>query len=162
MSDEMDQYGRARFYLLHTFSHIIMKEMEFSCGYPTASLNERLYYSDQMCGVLIYTADGAEGSMGGLVWQGQPHLIHIQLIKFSCSKLFICILTSIKMIYYLKIVFSKFKWLLFMTQYNVTTSKRTFHNFYFLFLKGYSIFLSAKWKETQIGEFAPVPLLILI
>ena len=25
MSDEMNQYGRARFYLLHTFSHIIMK-----------------------------------------------------------------------------------------------------------------------------------------
>lgn len=75
LSDEMDTYGRARFYLLHTFSHIIMKELEFSCGYPTASLNERLYYSDEMCGVLIYTADGAEGSMGGLVWQGQPHLI---------------------------------------------------------------------------------------
>ena len=28
-----------------------------------------------MCGVLIYTADGSEGSMGGLVWQGQPRLI---------------------------------------------------------------------------------------
>lgn len=72
---EMEMYGRAKFYLLHTFSHIIMKELEFSCGYPTASLSERLYYSDEMCGVLIYTADGAEGSMGGLVWQGQPKLI---------------------------------------------------------------------------------------
>jgi hypothetical protein len=75
LSNEMTLYGRAKFYLLHTFSHIIMKELEFSCGYPVASLSERLYYSDQMCGVLIYTADGAEGSMGGLVWQGQPHLI---------------------------------------------------------------------------------------
>lgn len=72
---EMSLYGRAKFYLLHTFSHVIMKELEFSCGYPTASLSERLYYSDKMCGVLIYTADGAEGSMGGLVWQGQPRLI---------------------------------------------------------------------------------------
>lgn len=75
LASEMELYGRAKFYLLHTFSHIIMKELEFSCGYPTASLSERLYYSDQMCGVLIYTADGAEGSMGGLVWQGQPELI---------------------------------------------------------------------------------------
>lgn len=75
LSSEMEMYGRAKFYLLHTFSHIIMKELEFSCGYPTASLSERLYYSDEMCGVLIYTADGAEGSMGGLVWQGQPKLI---------------------------------------------------------------------------------------
>lgn len=67
--------GVPKFFLLHTFSHAIMKELEFSCGYPTASLSERLYFSDRMCGVLIYTADGAEGSMGGLVWQGQPSLI---------------------------------------------------------------------------------------
>ena len=69
---QMNDYGRAKFYLLHTFSHIIMKELEFTCGYPTASLQERLYYSDRMCGVLIYTADGSEGSMGGLVAQGTP------------------------------------------------------------------------------------------
>lgn len=72
---KMECGGYAKFYLLHTFSHILLKELEFSCGYPTASLKERLYFSDRMCGVLIYTADGAEGSMGGLVWQGQPNLI---------------------------------------------------------------------------------------
>lgn len=78
---EMEMYGRAKFYLLHTFSHLIMKELEFKCGYPTASLSERLYYSDEMCGVLIYTADGAEGSMGGLVWQGQPKLIEETILS---------------------------------------------------------------------------------
>lgn len=78
---EMEMYGRAKFYLLHTFSHLIMKELEFKCGYPTASLSERLYYSDEMCGVLIYTADGAEGSMGGLVWQGQPRLIEETILS---------------------------------------------------------------------------------
>ena len=72
---EMRRGGVEKFFLLHTFSHVLMKELEFSCGYPTASLSERLYFSDRMCGVLIYTADGAEGSMGGLVWQGQPELI---------------------------------------------------------------------------------------
>ena len=81
LASEMEIYGRAKFYLLHTFSHLIMKELEFSCGYPTASLSERLYYSDEMCGVLIYTADGAEGSMGGLVWQGQPELIEKIIIS---------------------------------------------------------------------------------
>ena len=75
LKEEIQQYGAPRFYLLHTFSHLIMKALEFSCGYPTASLQERLYYSDRMCGVLIYTADGSEGSMGGLVWQGKPELI---------------------------------------------------------------------------------------
>ncbi len=72
---ELELYGAPGFFLLHTFAHLLLKELEFSCGYPTASLQERLYYSDRMCGVLIYTADGGEGSMGGLVWQGQPRLI---------------------------------------------------------------------------------------
>lgn len=85
LASEMKLYGRAKFYLLHTFSHVMMKELEFSCGYPTASLSERLYYSDEMCGVLIYTADGAEGSMGGLVWQGQPTLIENYYLRFAKS-----------------------------------------------------------------------------
>lgn len=72
---QMRKYGEAKFYLLHTLSHIIMRELEFTCGYPTASLQERLYYSDRMCGFLIYTADGSEGSMGGLVAQGNPETI---------------------------------------------------------------------------------------
>lgn len=75
---EMRQYGIPEFYLLHTFSHIIIKELEFSCGYQAASLHERLYYSDRMLGVLIYTDDGGDGSMGGLVLQGRPqNVAHI-------------------------------------------------------------------------------------
>jgi hypothetical protein len=85
LKEEMEQYGAPMFYLLHTFSHIILKELEFSCGYPTASLHERLYFSDRMCGVLIYTTDGAEGSMGGLVWQGQPRLIS-RIIKTALKR----------------------------------------------------------------------------
>lgn len=92
---KMELGGFDRFYLLHTFSHILMKELEFSCGYPTASLKERLYFSDRMCGVLIYTADGAEGSMGGLVWQGQPQLIEKIIVSalnraLNCSSDPIC------------------------------------------------------------------------
>lgn len=64
--------------LLHTFAHIVINQLAFDCGYGSASLRERLYCdpdSDQnsMCGVLIYTASGdSEGSMGGLVRQGEP------------------------------------------------------------------------------------------
>lgn len=89
LNNEISIYGRAKFYLLHTFSHVLMKELEFYCGYPTASLSERLYYSDKMCGVLIYTADGAEGSMGGLVWQGQPHIIE-SIIKSAMRRAVNC------------------------------------------------------------------------
>lgn len=95
MSEKMERGGKAKFYLLHTFSHILMKELEFSCGYASASLHERLYFSERMCGVLIYTADGSEGSMGGLVWQGQPDLIKATIYKalhraLDCSSDPIC------------------------------------------------------------------------
>ncbi len=56
-----------KYLLVHTFSHIIIKELEFLSGYPATSLQERLYISDDMQGVLIYTIAGAEGSYGGLV-----------------------------------------------------------------------------------------------
>lgn len=60
-------------YLVHTFSHLIMRELEFKCGYPTASLSERIYVSNKeehnMFGCLIYTSEGGEGSMGGLIAQ---------------------------------------------------------------------------------------------
>jgi hypothetical protein len=72
-------------FLIHTFSHLLMKELEFSCGYPTASLKERLYISSNMSGVLIYTAEGSEGSMGGLVWQGHPSKI-FELITKSLDR----------------------------------------------------------------------------
>jgi hypothetical protein len=76
-------------FLVHTFSHLIMRELEFSCGYPTASLKERLYISNRMSGVLIFTAEGAEGSMGGLVWQGQPGKIE-ELINKAIERSIDC------------------------------------------------------------------------
>lgn len=61
------------FLLLHTFSHLIMLELIFQCGYNSAALRERLYCGKDMAGVLIYTAAGdSEGSLGGLVRMGKP------------------------------------------------------------------------------------------
>jgi len=61
-----------RFVLLHTFAHLLINELIFTCGYSSASLRERLYVSNEsprpMAGILIYTAAGdSEGTMGGLV-----------------------------------------------------------------------------------------------
>lgn len=66
-----------RLVLLHTFSHLLMNQLTFECGYGSASLRERLYVSTtqdvEMAGVLIYTAAGdAEGTLGGLVRMGKP------------------------------------------------------------------------------------------
>lgn len=56
----------AKFVLIHTLSHLLIKELEFLCGYPVSSLQERLYVGPAMQGLLIYTIAGAEGSYGGL------------------------------------------------------------------------------------------------
>ena len=67
------------FIMIHTFAHLLMNQLTFECGYSSASLRERLYFSSDnqapMAGLLIYTAAGdSEGTMGGLVRMGQPEL----------------------------------------------------------------------------------------
>lgn len=67
-----------KYLLLHTLSHLLMKQLSFECGYSIASLKERIYCSEpsqgrSMSGIFIYTASGdSEGTMGGLVRQGRP------------------------------------------------------------------------------------------
>ena len=85
LSSKMKIYNnKYKHFLIHSFSHMMMRELEFSCGYPTASLKERLYISSnpekEMSGILIYTAEGSEGSMGGLVSQGEPEKV-LEVIK---------------------------------------------------------------------------------
>lgn len=72
---------RARYVLLHTFAHLLIRQLAFDCGYSAAALRERVYArgypeSDErhpQAGVLVYTAAGdAEGTLGGLVRQGEP------------------------------------------------------------------------------------------
>jgi hypothetical protein len=63
-----------RFVYVHTLSHLLMKELEFSCGYPTVSLSERLFVDDEdMQGILIYTVGGMDGSYGGLASQADSN-----------------------------------------------------------------------------------------
>ncbi len=68
----------AKFLMLHTLAHLLIKQLSFECGYSIASLKERIYCSNEtdgkeMSGILIYTASGdSEGTMGGLVRQGRP------------------------------------------------------------------------------------------
>lgn len=65
------------FILLHTLSHLLIRQLSFECGYSSSSLRERVYCSSpgsrkKMYGVLIYTAEGdSDGTMGGLVSQGK-------------------------------------------------------------------------------------------
>jgi hypothetical protein len=52
--------------LIHTLSHLLMRELEYVCGYPASSLSERLYVNETMHGFLISAFDGTDGYLGGL------------------------------------------------------------------------------------------------
>ena len=68
------EYHLAKFVLIHSLSHILIKELEFLCGYPATSLSERLFVDENnMIGVLLYTIAGTEGSYGGLVSQASEN-----------------------------------------------------------------------------------------
>lgn len=56
----------AREVLIHTLSHLLIREFEYVCGYPMSSLQERLYVSPEMNGFLISAFDGTDGYLGGL------------------------------------------------------------------------------------------------
>lgn len=68
-----------RYWLLHTFAHLLIREMAMRCGYSAASLSERLYgwrpESDRpgAAGLLICTtASDSDGTLGGLVQLSEP------------------------------------------------------------------------------------------
>jgi hypothetical protein len=73
-----------RFMLLHTLSHLLMRQIEFEGGYPAASLIERLYCDKNtkcdktgkpkpMAGILIHVAvPDVAGSLGGLAELSEP------------------------------------------------------------------------------------------
>lgn len=61
----------AKFLILHTLAHLLIRQLSFESGYSSGSLRERIYADEEQAGLLIYTAEGdSEGSLGGLVQQG--------------------------------------------------------------------------------------------
>ena len=65
-----------RFLLLHTLSHLLIRQMETEAGYPAASLKERIYCTSgklPMSGILVYVAvPDLVGSLGGLAELASP------------------------------------------------------------------------------------------
>lgn len=66
-----------QFILIHTLSHLLIRQLAFECGYDSSSIRERIYSCTEpdmaMAGLLLYTASGdSEGTLGGLVRQGEP------------------------------------------------------------------------------------------
>ncbi|MFD0352782.1 DrmB family protein [Streptomyces sp. NPDC127110] len=75
-----------RFVLLHTLGHLLVRQLSFESGYTTASLRERVYARPEhdQYGVLVYTAAGdAEGTLGGLVQQGESPRLAETLLRMA-------------------------------------------------------------------------------
>lgn len=72
----IDAVPDAKYVLLHTISHMLIREISSYAGYSTASIRERVYSGSGMEGILIYTSSpSSDGSLGGLVEQGvKPRL----------------------------------------------------------------------------------------
>lgn len=81
--------------MLHSFSHILMREFALECGYTAASIRERIYASlagepITRAGVLVYTAaPDSEGTLGGLVGLGQPRELG-RLVRQGLERAMLC------------------------------------------------------------------------
>ena len=79
---EPDREVSPRLLLIHTLAHVLIDQWSLECGYPAASLRERLFVSDRMAGLMIYTATSdSAGSLGGVVGQASPELLDRSLLE---------------------------------------------------------------------------------
>ncbi len=86
-----ENYPGLRYVLIHSLSHILMRQLALEAGYVAASVRERIYsrnpnehpdFPEPMAGLLIYTAaPDSEGTLGGLVGQGEPQILRDHLRK---------------------------------------------------------------------------------
>jgi uncharacterized protein DUF1998 len=83
-SAKMERFPTVVYYLLHSFSHLLLTAIALECGYPASSLRERIYLcpteNEQRGGILIYTGSSdAEGTLGGLVQTGRDIKRHVRV-----------------------------------------------------------------------------------
>ncbi len=76
--------------MMHTFAHLIIKEMALQSGYSSTAIRERIYSSPTMRGVLFYTGSSdKEGSLGGLVELGDEVKFK-KLLKAAIENALLC------------------------------------------------------------------------
>ncbi len=80
----------AAYVLMHTFSHLMIKEMSMSSGYSSSAIRERIYFGEKMAGVLLYTGSAdKEGSLGGLVELGYVTKL-VSLMRDAFQEALLC------------------------------------------------------------------------
>lgn len=94
--DPDEGYPGIRYAMVHTLSHILIRELALECGYNSASIRERIYAVSgengvgSQAGILIYTAAAdSDGTLGGLVDLGKPENLG-RLLKQALGRTKIC------------------------------------------------------------------------
>jgi hypothetical protein len=92
--DPNEAYPGIRYAMLHTLSHLLIRELALECGYNAASIRERIYANTEgnrkQAGILIYTAAAdSDGTLGGLVELGRPDNLG-RLLKQALTRAGIC------------------------------------------------------------------------
>lgn len=87
-------YPGIRYAMLHTLSHLLIRELALECGYNAASIRERIYADttgdSPQAGILIYTAAAdSDGTLGGLVDLGKPESLG-RLLEQALSRSKVC------------------------------------------------------------------------
>src|SRR5690606_5613842 len=90
--DPNEGYPGIRYAMLHTLSHLLIRELALECGYNAASIRERIYADagNQHAGILIYTAAAdSDGTLGGLVELGKPENLG-RLLRQALNRAKVC------------------------------------------------------------------------
>jgi len=92
--DPSEGYPGIRYAMLHTLSHLLIRELALECGYNAASIRERIYADttgdSPQAGILIYTAAAdSDGTLGGLVDLGRPENLG-RLLEQALNRSKIC------------------------------------------------------------------------
>ena len=87
-------YPGARYVLLHTVAHLLIRELALECGYNAASIRERIYADTgserPQAGIIVYTsAADSDGTLGGLVDLGKPENLG-RLLAQALSRSGVC------------------------------------------------------------------------
>ncbi len=68
----IDTFSHPRYVLLHTLSHLLVRQLSMGSGYHEGDIQERIYHSKNTNGVMLYTSSvSSQGSLGGLVRIGE-------------------------------------------------------------------------------------------
>jgi hypothetical protein len=92
--DPNEGYPGIRYAMLHTLSHLLIRELALECGYNAASIRERIYAdvssTNPQAGILVYTAAAdSDGTLGGLVDLGKPESLG-RLLRQALNRSKVC------------------------------------------------------------------------